>query len=122
MADSVQAPLRYLVPSREKPIYFASQGGEQAQLSISAKFEDHLVNINDARQLETPAILDQEGFELFSHRTQIDDFYMLEESRTRYEAELGQLMLGATGAADAGRSCSHRAEAYRKRAGYICYS
>ena len=97
-SDSVQALLRYLVPSGEKPIYIASQGGKQAQLSITADFEDHRVTIHNARQLENPAKLDREGFTLLAHRTEIDDFYRLEDFQAGYDAELRQLMLGATGA------------------------
>ena len=99
-SDSVQAALRYLVPSGEKPIYIASQGGEQAQLKISAEWEDHRVVIRNARQLETPASLDREGFALLSHNTEVDDFYALEDWQAIYEAELRQLILGATDATD----------------------
>ena len=99
-SDSVQSLVRYLLPSGEKPIYIASQGGEQAQLSINAEFEDRLVTIHNARQLERPANLDREGFALLSHRTEIDDFYTLEDKQSAYEAELRQLLLEATGAID----------------------
>ncbi|GIT20876.1 MAG: hypothetical protein CM1200mP40_05580 [Gammaproteobacteria bacterium] len=45
-------------------MYFASQGGAEAQLNINADFEDIEVKINDGRCLNPPANLDKEGFEL----------------------------------------------------------
>ena len=94
--SSVQAELRYLVPCAEKPIYIASRGGADAQLSINAKFEDRRVTIQDARQLERPASLDRQGFTLLPHNTSVDDFYALEGAQSDYEAELRELVLQAT--------------------------
>jgi hypothetical protein len=95
---SVQAPLRYLVPGGEKPVYIASRGGEQAQLSINADFENRRVTIRNARRLKSPARLDREGFTLISQHTKISDFYQLERYRNNYEAELTPLVLAETGA------------------------
>ena len=74
---SPQAQLRYLIPSGEKPIYIASQGGAEAQLNINASFEDKVVDIADARQLKLPASLDREGFALHRHSSRVTDFYSL---------------------------------------------
>jgi hypothetical protein len=95
---SVQSELRYLIPSGEKPVYVASTGGADAQLSINAEFEDRQVAIADARQLAEPASLDREGFELHRQDTAIVDFYALEDIRSKYEEEIRQLVLAATGA------------------------
>ena len=38
MITTIQTELGYLVPSAEKPIYIASEGGAEAQLDISAQF------------------------------------------------------------------------------------
>ncbi len=98
--STVHARLRYLVPSEEKPIYIASRGGEAAQLSISAEFEERQVTIEDARQLETPATLDKEGFALLPHTTAVADFYALEAVQSAYEAELRELVQQATGGSE----------------------
>ena len=97
---SVQAQLRYLIPGAEKPIYIASQGGADARLSINAEFEQRTVSILDARQRATPASLDREGFTLLAQHSAIDDFYAIEAAQADYEAELRELVLGATGGSD----------------------
>ncbi len=96
--SSLQAGIRYLVPTGEKPIYIASQGGEQAQLRINAEFKEHRVTIHDARQLKIPAALDAEGFELLQHNSAVDDFYQLEAMQVSYEAELRKLVIDVIGA------------------------
>ena len=44
---STYSKVRYLIPGNKKPVYFASQGGAEAQLNINADFEDIEVKIND---------------------------------------------------------------------------
>ena len=91
---STQAVLRYLVPGDEKPIYYASVGGADAQLNIpNAEFEEKLVNISDARHQSVPASLDKEGFSLRSHTSAISDFYKLTDHQQEYEEELRDLVL-----------------------------
>ncbi len=99
VGGAVQTTLRYLVPGEARPIYVASEGGADAQLSISAEFEDRQVEIFDARNKAFE--LDQQGFTLCQQASSIDDFYALEDSRERYEAELIELLIAATGASDA---------------------
>lgn len=95
--SSTQAALRYLIPTGEKPIYIASEGGADAQLSINADFEDKVVDITDARQLHPSASLDKQGFELHRHLSSVDDFYAAARQPTPYEAELRELVLAITG-------------------------
>ena len=94
----VTATLRYLVPSDEKPIYMASEGGADAALSIGAEFEDREVTIHDARRLASPPALDRQGFSLVPHLSGVDNFYDLENVRALYEARISELVLSATGA------------------------
>jgi len=94
-AAYVTANVRYLRPGLARPVYFASQGGADAALSIEAEFDDCLVTIADARKLQPPATLDREGFCLVRHVTDVKDFYTLDEEQ--YEAEIRALVLGATG-------------------------
>lgn len=90
---STSAPVRYLIPGDEKPIYIASQGGAEAQLSIEANFEDIEVEIHDARCLSPLASLDREGFELHTHHSSIDNFYQIDDYKKAYEQELEELVL-----------------------------
>jgi len=86
-----------MIPTLQKPVYIASQGGAEAQLSISVEFEERQVEIRDARQLQSPASLDEQGFLLCQHPTQIDDFYELDQVQDPYESELKELLLRETG-------------------------
>jgi hypothetical protein len=96
--QSTNAAIRFLVPGNDKPVYFASQGGAEAQLSINAKFEDVEVPICDARILDVPTTLDREGFELHEHHTAIGNFYDIENQQTAYAEELKKLVLPIVGA------------------------
>lgn len=96
----IHAALRYLVPTGERPIYIASKGGADAELSISAEFEEHRVAIHDARQLATAASLDREGFALLEQHSCIEDLYNIESVQADYERELRELVLEATGGGD----------------------
>ena len=100
-ASEMTATLRYLIPTGERPIYFASRGGADAALKIGAEFEDRDVTIHDARLLNPPASLDREGFRLENHKTQVRDFYQLETYRSAYEAEITDLVVNASAATDA---------------------
>jgi hypothetical protein len=97
----ITATIRYLVPTGEKPIYIASTGGADAAMNIGADFEDRTVSIRDARQLDPPASLDRQGFSLVQHRTLVKDFYRLEAIQQDYEREICELVLAASGGADA---------------------
>lgn len=101
MTLAVTTRLQYLVPTGEKPVYFASTGGADAQLKVSAEFEAHAVTVYDARQLPSIASLDKQGFALCHHPTAVKDFYSPRDSwQARYEAELKDLILAATGASE----------------------
>jgi len=100
-APEITATLRYLIPTGERPIYIASRGGADAALKIGAEFEDRQVIVHDARCLEPPASLDQEGFALVPHKSKVTDFYQLESCRSLYEAEITELVLAASGASEA---------------------
>ncbi len=97
----VTATLRYLVPTDEKPIYYASEGGADAQMRIGAEFDDCDMEIADARQLTPPPTLDSYGFEHRDHTTTVSDFYDLANEQSLYEQELRDLVLNAVGGRDA---------------------
>ena len=94
----MKAILRYLIATGEKPVYFASTGGAQAQLKISAQFEEREVSINNARELSPAATLDAEGFTLASLATKVADFYQFDSYRDMYEVEITETLLQHSGA------------------------
>ncbi len=82
-------------------MYFASVGGADAALSISAGFDTRQVDVHDARSLPEPASLDRQGFCLLPQTTTVSDFYAPMESwQAGYEAELDALLKQATGASE----------------------
>jgi len=95
---TIQTELGYLVPSTEKPIYIASQGGAGAQLQISAKFAPQAITISDARENTPAPTLDKEGFALVRHRSSVTDFYNDAQIHDIYEREAAALVRDATGA------------------------
>lgn len=99
MSTAIQTELGYLIPSTKKPIYFASQGGAEARLDISAQFAPHAVTIYDARENNPAPTLDREGFTLVNHNTSVTDFYDDAQVRDVYEREAANLVQQATGAA-----------------------
>ncbi len=97
----VTATLRYLVPTDEKPIYYASEGGADAQMRIGAEFDDCDMEIADARALSPAPTLDSYGFEQRNHTTAVTDFYDLSNQQSVYEKELRDLVLDVVGGSDA---------------------
>ncbi len=98
MSTTIQTELGYLIPSTEKPIYIASEGGAEARLDISAQFAPHAVTIYDARENNPAPTLDREGFTLVNHNTSVTDFYDDAQVRDVYEREAANLVQQATGA------------------------
>ena len=98
MSKTIQTELGYLIPSKEKPVYFASQGGSAAELKIAAKIVPHTVTISDARDKVPAPTLDKEGFAVVDHATSVTDFYDDAQIRDVYEREAAALVKEITGA------------------------
>lgn len=96
--QDVTATIRYLTPTDQRPVYYASQAGADAQFDIDVGFEERSVTIHDARVRQPAPTLDREGFMLLDHASGIDDFYQLSAQQERYEAELVAMVCQATGA------------------------
>jgi hypothetical protein len=90
--------LRYLVPGETAPVYYASQGGKDAELQMEGQFEECSVEIEDGRALGDGISLDREGFALIAHDTAVADFYDHDEVAETYEAEVKRAVMAATGA------------------------
>ncbi len=98
MSKTIQTELGYLVPSKEKPVYFASQGGAEAELSIAAKIVPRVITISDARENTPAPTLNREGFCLVDHSSSVNDFYDDAQIREVYEREAADLVKKLTGA------------------------
>ena len=100
----VMAELQYLVPSKEKPVYYASEGGKEAKLDMNGEFTMHRVPVHNGRYRNgewTNGVdfsLDQEGFTLVSHATSIKNFYDETEIKEHYLAEAEALVARTVGA------------------------
>ncbi len=96
---SVRASVRYVAPTADKPVYYASEGGSEAELRIEhAEFSDREVSILDARVQLEGAHLGQQGFTLVSHASEIQDFHELNGQLHTYQEEISELVLAATSA------------------------
>lgn len=102
----VTATVRYLMSTDQRPIYFASRAGADAQFDIDVGFDARDVTISDARSMSPQPGLDVQGFALLSHSTKVTDFYDLEAQRETYQRELTTLVCDALGA-DAARVFDH---------------
>lgn len=98
MSRAIHAELGYLIPPKEKPVYFASQGGSEAELQVAAKIVPRTVAISDARGKVPAPTLDREGFALFDHISAVTDFYDDDQIRDIYEGEVSKLVKELTGA------------------------
>ena len=98
------AELQYLVPSNEKPVYYASEGGKEAKLEMAGEFEMHRVPVHDGRYRfgkwtgGMDFSLDQEGFTLAPHVSAIKNFYDETEIKEHYLMEAEALVARMTGA------------------------
>ncbi len=93
----VTAPLRYLIDTGEKPVFYASVGGGE-DTRHTARFEDRPVAIHDGRGLGEGMSLDREGFLLVRHETAVADFYGEAGFEAVYDPEIQDLVKRATGA------------------------
>lgn len=87
----------YLVSGETRPVYFASEAGADAALSISADFEKRIINVQDAREMRPAASLDRESFALARHDTNIRIFYGRDFQQRLYEQEISELVMQASG-------------------------
>ena len=97
----VDAEIQYLVPSDEKPVYYASQGGKDAELTMAGNFEMHRVAVRNGRyRKDSEFTLDNEGFTLVPHVSAVKNFYDENEIKESYLAEAQTLVAGVSGASE----------------------
>ncbi len=96
--DVIEAELNFLVPSDKTPIYYASEAGADAALSMTGQFQEKTVSIRNGRRAGTVFSLDGEGFCLVDHPTAVSDFTDKGDVCSVYEPEVISLIKSETGA------------------------
>ncbi|MGY8956829.1 MAG: CmcJ/NvfI family oxidoreductase [Alphaproteobacteria bacterium] len=97
MADTIDAPIGYLVDTGELPVFYQSDvAGERT--SFEGEREFRTVAVQNARALPNKFSLDREGFAFVQHRSAVEDFYDDAELTATYNAEAEALVREYTGA------------------------
>jgi hypothetical protein len=93
----VEAGLRYLEPTSEKPrsLEFDPPPGVPRTTAV---YREHTVAIRNVRPVASTLSLEQEGFQLLTAPTSVRNFNDEEAIRTRYYAEAMELLEELTGA------------------------
>lgn len=93
----VQAALRYLEPSTDKPrsLEFEPPPGVPRTTAV---YREHTVTIRDVRPIASKVSLDREGFALVRAASRVRDFYDEESIRAQYYPEAVSLLKDLTGA------------------------
>ncbi len=96
---TVNASLTYSLHLPEKLIYKITEMGEDEDSpEYHAWYEAHQMDIKNARSIRSRLSLDQEGFELKSFKTAVQNFYDDKEVERIYNPEIERLIMDATGA------------------------
>jgi hypothetical protein len=93
----VEGELNYLVPSAERPRYYAYDRGPDAPQS-NMTHQAHRVRIHSMRPIVSEIELDTQGFALIDAPTAVRDFWDEDEVRKVYYPEAEALIKAATGA------------------------
>lgn len=93
----VSAPLNYLVPMAERPVSYNYEPPPGVPWR-TGQYVARTVPIVDGRTGAEALSLDEQGFQLVRHESAVRDFYDADEVKSRYHAEIEQLVKQATGA------------------------
>jgi hypothetical protein len=96
---TVEAAVNYLTPMPQKPVNYAFQPPPGVPWRSGTR-EPHHIQVRNARTLETPPSLDEQGFALFERGTSVQNFYDTTEVRAVYYPEVEELLKAATGAVE----------------------
>lgn len=94
----LETTLKYLMDFEEKPVFHASAGGI-GHNQYDGHFESRPVTVRNGRENLGRFDLDEEGFLLTSHETQVTNFYDETQIKSVYETEIQRLIRELTGAA-----------------------
>lgn len=97
--SAVDATLEFFAGSDGPPVYIASQGGRDAGLDVSGRFEDRTVRIHDARAADETFELDVQGFTRAGGLNPVPDFRSANDVDGAYVDHVAALVSHYTGAA-----------------------
>jgi hypothetical protein len=95
--ESVDAALRYLVKTGQKPRTYVGQAGKSST-EREAEFKDHVMTIRNGRLGHGERTLDSEGFVFTPHETKVESFFDTDEVKAVYDAEAAELVKRFSGA------------------------
>jgi hypothetical protein len=99
-AESIEAPIGYLVDNGELPVFFQSNvAGERTNFEGEREFRT--MRVSNARLLPNEFTLDREGFAFVAHETAVTDFQDDDQLVRIYNAEAEALVCAHTGASRA---------------------
>jgi len=93
----VEATLNYIVPSPERPRYYAYEPGPE-DAPPNMVHEGHVMKIHDMRPISHDIGLDTYGFGLVEQRSAVKDFWDDDEVRAVYYPEAAEFIKQALGA------------------------
>ncbi|MBW2279898.1 MAG: methyltransferase [Deltaproteobacteria bacterium] len=93
----IKATLNYSDVSGGRPEFFLYRPPEGTPRRTPRR-DAHTVTVHDGREVLAELSLDRQGVALERHDTRVEDFYDVEEVRTRYFPEVEELVRDATGA------------------------
>lgn len=95
--ESVDAALRYLVKTGQKPRTYIAQAGK-GSTEREAEFKEHAMTIRNGRLGDGERTLDREGFVFTPHDTKVESFFDADEVKAVYDAEAAELVKRFSGA------------------------
>jgi hypothetical protein len=93
----IQAPLNYAVRTAAKPVN-ETGGPDGLMRTTTGVFQRHVMPIEDGRPARASFTLDEAGFELVDHATQVASFFDPAELKATYYPEMERLIAERTGA------------------------
>ena len=94
---SVAATVNHIVPKDEKPVVYivAPEDGDNTR---AATYQQVDIRVHDARALEEPLSVDDQGFDLVTNETAVEDFYDDEQVTQVFYPEVEANLKARTGA------------------------
>ena len=93
VVTDVSSVVNYLGDMQETPVFYAEDRSRDNLRLVPTR-----VDVRDARHLESPAQLEQNGFELVRHETAVQDFTDQDAALAVYRPEIERLIGELTGA------------------------
>lgn len=97
LAGDIRASLNFIVRQDSKP-YFLSSALTGGEAELHFETEPHTVEVHDVRADAADFSIDEQGFALVHHETEVDDLYDDDAVAGAYDRELQAMLMDVTGA------------------------